>query len=356
MQKLLRIKNKICLRKWLLDGRKANKPRKALTKHSRRGNLKGRKIRYLTYLFLLALSFSFSSPFFTQPSYALHPTDAKGKNIVKEDKVCPKGKYLNPETKRCKKFPEQKIKTCPKGHFLNPKTNRCNKNPAKKPQQGNNQNKPASEQTPPRTCPTGSIYNATTKRCNKIKTNQQSKTCRPGYFLNQITKRCNKDTNRVPKTCPAGSFLNKLTGRCNKNLTESEKKPCRTDQVRNPQTGRCHKLAASATPKTCPEGKILNPATNRCKSPEKTQEIKPCREGYERHPDTNRCRKIHQNTGAENPVEVPKLGDSKDKKDEKKNFTGTTAVAGSAAVGLGIAIFQFKNEIFVIIRKIFLHK
>ena len=48
------------------------------------------------------------------------------------------------------------------------------------------------------------------------------------------------------------------------------------------------------------------------------------------------------------------MGDKKE--EQKKDFNGTTAVAGSAAVGLGIAIFQFKNEIFVIIRKIFLHK
>lgn len=38
--------------------------------------------------------------------------------------VCPPGKVLNPNTKRCKTV---KIKTCPPGKVLNPKTKRCNK-------------------------------------------------------------------------------------------------------------------------------------------------------------------------------------------------------------------------------------
>lgn len=148
--------------------------------------------------------------------------------------------------------------------------------------------------------------------------------------------------------------MNKITGRCNKKAEPNEKKPCKAGQTRNPETGRCHKVVGPVTPKTCAEGKTLNPETNRCKKVEQAQEKKPCKEGYERHPETNRCRKSHQNTGAGNPVEVPKTGDTKEQ--PKKEFSGTTAVAGSAAIGLGIAIFQFKDEIFVIIRKIFLHK
>ena len=183
---------------------------------------------------------------------------------------------------------------------------------------------------------------------------KEQKICQPGYFLNKVTGRCNKIHLQTPKTCPAGFFINKVTGRCNKNQIENEKKPCKADQYRNPKTGRCHKVAAPIAPKTCPAGKALNPATNRCKGEEKPHEIKPCKEGYERNEETHRCRKVHQNTGASNPVEVPKLGDSKE--DQKKNFQGTTAVAGSAAVGVGIAIFQFKDEILVIIRKFFFHK
>ena len=197
------------------------------------------KFKYLIYSVLLLLNFCL---FVIAPSShaTSKPSDAKGKNIIKEEKTCPKGQYLNPDTKRCKKFPPQKFKTC-----------------------------------------------------------------KPGYFLNKIT-------------------------------------------------GRCHKIAAPTTPKTCPAGKTLNPVTNRCKGEERSNEIKPCKEGYERNETTHRCRKIHQNTGATNPVEVPNLGDNKE--NQKKDFKGTAAVAGSAAVGFGIAIFQFKNEIFVIIRKIFFHK
>lgn len=246
------------------------------------------KFKYLIYSVLLLLNFCL---FVIAPSShaTSKPSDAKGKNIIKEEKTCPKGQYLNPDTKRCKKFPPQKFKTC-----------------------------------------------------------------KPGYFLNKITGRCNKERTQTPKTCPAGFFLNKVTNRCNKNQVEPEKKPCKSDQYRNPKTGRCHKIAAPTTPKTCPAGKTLNPVTNRCKEEAKPNEIKPCKEGYERNETTHRCRKIHKNTGATNPVEVPKLGDNKE--NQKKDFNGTAAVAGSAAVGFGIAIFQFKNEIFVIIRKIFFHK
>lgn len=246
------------------------------------------KFKYLIYSVLLLLNFCL---FIIAPSShaTSKPSDAKGKNIIKEEKTCPKGQYLNPDTKRCKKFPPQKFKTC-----------------------------------------------------------------KPGYFFNKITGRCNKEHTQTPKTCPAGFFLNKVTNRCNKNQVEPEKKPCKADQYRNPKTGRCHKIAAPTTPKTCPAGKTLNPVTNRCKGEAKSNEIKPCKEGYERNETTHRCRKIHQNTGATNPVEVPKLGDNKE--NQKKDFNGTAAVAGSAAVGFGIAIFQFKNEIFVIIRKIFFHK
>ena len=56
-------------------------------------------------------------------------------------KVCPRGKILNPTTNRCNK------KVCPRGKILNPTTNRCNK----------------------KVCPRGKILNPTTNRCNKTK-------------------------------------------------------------------------------------------------------------------------------------------------------------------------------------------
>lgn len=301
------------------------------------------KFKYLIYSVLLLLNFCL---FIIAPSShaTSKPSDAKGKNIIKEEKTCPKGQYLNPDTKRCKKFPPQKFKTCKPGYFLNMKTNRCNKIPRSRPKTGSTSPSSPTIQNPqqPKT------------PNNQTSTKENKKPCKSGYFLNKITGRCNKEHTQTPKTCPAGFFLNKVTNHCNKNQVEPEKKPCKADQYRNPKTGRCHKIAAPTTPKTCPAGKTLNPVTNRCKGEAKSNEIKPCKEGYERNETTHRCRKIHQNTGATNPVEVPKLGDNKE--NQKKDFNGTAAVAGSAAVGFGIAIFQFKNEIFVIIRKIFFHK
>ena len=301
------------------------------------------KFKYLIYSVLLLLNFCL---FVIAPSShaTSKPSDAKGKNIIKEEKTCPKGQYLNPDTKRCKKIPPQKFKTCKPGYFLNMKTNRCNKISHSRPKTGS-----ASPSSP-------TIQNPQQPKTpnNQTSTKENKNTCKPGYFLNKITGRCNKERTQTPKTCPAGFFLNKVTNRCNKNQVEPEKKPCKSDQYRNPKTGRCHKIAAPTTPKSCPAGKTLNPVTNRCKGEAKPNEIKPCKEGYERNEATHRCRKIHQNTGATNPVEVPKLGDNKE--NQKKDFNSTAAVAGSAAVGFGIAIFQFKNEIFVIIRKIFFHK
>ena len=336
---------------------------------------RGHRFKYLIYSIFLCMNLVLI-PVSQSVSAMQPPADAKGKNVIKEEKTCPKGKYLNPETKRCKKFPEQKVKTCKKGYFLNVKTNRCNKNPApkkpsskkpgthnsgsKKPNFNNsNANNPGAKnpssnnQSPqkPGSNTSKQPGGQTNIQNNK---NSQPKTCLPGYFLNKATNRCNKIVNKVPKTCRGGYFLNKITNRCNKKQEVNEKKPCKAGQVRNPETGRCHKIAGPVAPKTCPEGKVLNPETNRCKKPEQTKELKACKEGYERHPETNRCRKIHQNTGATNPVEVPKTGESEEKK--KKDFNGTTAVAGSAAIGLGIAVFQFKDELFIIIRKIFLHK
>ncbi len=77
-----------------------------------------RKFRYLIYLAILFLNFC-SLLVLPVSTFATNkPSDAKGKNIVEEEKTCPSGQYLNPETKRCKKFPPQKMKTCPKVIFL----------------------------------------------------------------------------------------------------------------------------------------------------------------------------------------------------------------------------------------------
>lgn len=338
--------------------------------HTKTPYKRQRKFRYLIYSLFLSLSLC---SFIVSPSSyaATKPADAKGKNIVREEKTCGKGQYFNQETKRCRKIPPQKMKTCKAGYFLNVKTNRCNKIAVlKKPSQPNNPtrtHKPhvgSTNPTHPHSVQSQNEAGSSSSITKNPRTpessndNQSSKkeqkTCQSGYFLNKVTGRCNKIHLQTPKTCPAGFFINKVTGRCNKNQIENEKKPCRADQYRNPKTGRCHKVAAPTAPKTCPAGKTLNPTTNRCKGEEKPHEIKPCKEGYERNEETHRCRKVHQNTGASNPVEVPKLGDGKE--DQKKNFQGTTAVAGSAAVGVGIAIFQFKDEILVIIRKFFFHK
>ena len=147
------------------------------------------KFRYLTYVFFLCASLLFQQVM--RPVSALQPpSDARGKNIVQEEKTCPKGHYLNPETKRCRKFPDQTPKTCPKGYFLNVKTNRCNKNPVPK---NPTPKKPSSEKSKtkkPDTKNQAQDHHDVKPEENTADKTKEPKTCLPGYFLNKVTNRC----------------------------------------------------------------------------------------------------------------------------------------------------------------------
>jgi hypothetical protein len=138
---------------------------------------------------------------------------------VKKIKECLNGKVRDPDTKRCvlkQKSPEAprneyrkyvapgvkwaniennseiktvvKNKVCQKGKDMNPVTKRCVKPKANKEKVN-------------KVCEEGKVLNPITKRCVKPKVNKEksNKVCEEGKVLNPITKRCVKVKEAKPK-------------------------------------------------------------------------------------------------------------------------------------------------------------
>lgn len=116
--------------------------------------------------------------------------------IVPEVVICPDGKYLNPETGRCRTIAEavSALAACPEGQERNPLTNRC--------------------------------------RSTIVKT-----------------------TSTILTPCAEGQVRNPLTNRCRSVLSEAaELIPCDEGYERNPETNRCRKVLGAAI------GSANNPA------------------------------------------------------------------------------------------------
>lgn len=127
---------------------------------------------------------------------------------VKDKKICPKGKILNPKTNRCiinrKNTRKNTRKKCPKGKTLNKKTNRCiidrNKTEKKK------------------ICPPNKILNPKTNRCILNRKLPENKViefnykCKPGYIYNNATGRCVKKDGPSGKKIMISSVTNKIGG------------------------------------------------------------------------------------------------------------------------------------------------
>ena len=124
-----------------------------------------------------------------------------------------------------------------------------------------------------------------------------------------------------------------------------EFRTCEAGKVINEATGNCVKVTV-ITEKTCPAGQYLNPLTNRCnKIPEETTE-KTCIEGYELNPETGRCRKIKVNDGADYSLATSTYK-------EESSFIALYAVLGVVALGLIYVIYEFRQEIAKLFRKVF---
>ncbi len=123
-----------------------------------------------------------------------------------------------------------------------------------------------------------------------------------------------------------------------------EFRTCEEGKVINEATGNCVKPTIIKE-KTCPEGQFLNPLTNRCnKIPVVT--TKTCKEGYELNPDTGKCKKIKVNNGADYSLATSTY-------EEKTSFIALYAVLGVVALGFIYIIYEFRQEIVKLFRKVF---
>lgn len=101
--------------------------------------------------------------------------------IIEELKVCPDGKYLNPDTGRCRTIEEavNALAACPEGQERNPLTNRCRSK--------------ASATSTLKPCGEGQERNPLTNRCRSIASAvAELLPCDEGYERNPLTNRCRK--------------------------------------------------------------------------------------------------------------------------------------------------------------------
>jgi len=95
---------------------------------------------------------------------------------------CPDGKYLNPETNRCRTLEDtlNALSACEEGYERNPTTNRCRKIASAS----------TSTLTP---CKEGQVRNPETNRCKAAASEASTLTpCNEGYERNPATNRCRK--------------------------------------------------------------------------------------------------------------------------------------------------------------------
>ena len=123
-----------------------------------------------------------------------------------------------------------------------------------------------------------------------------------------------------------------------------EYRTCEEGKIINEETGNCVK-ATIIEEKTCPTGQYLNPLTNRCKKVEE-EKVTTCKEGYELNPETGKCKKIKVNNGADYSLATSTF-------EEKSSFIALYAVLGVVVLGLIYVIYEFRQEIAKLFRKVF---
>lgn len=120
---------------------------------------------------------------------------------VEEAVVCPTGKYLNPETGRCRTLEEavNALSACPEGQERNPATNRC-------------RSKVTSAPASLVACGEGQERNPLTNRCRSIASAvAELIPCDEGYERNPATNRCKKVAG-VSTTSGANQHVEEATG------------------------------------------------------------------------------------------------------------------------------------------------
>ena len=127
---------------------------------------------------------------------------------------------INAKKTRTRKIKE--IKICPPGKEINPKTGRCIKSkPEKTVRQILRENKEALDQelrSITKECPPGKVLNPVTGRCIKVKTVKPVKT------ITKKEPKVKSDSNKSKtKICPPGKEINPKTGRCIKVSVKTRK-------------------------------------------------------------------------------------------------------------------------------------
>lgn len=123
-----------------------------------------------------------------------------------------------------------------------------------------------------------------------------------------------------------------------------EYKTCEEGKVINPETGNCVKVTEVAA-KECKSGYFLNVLTGRCnKIPVVAAKV--CKVGYKLNEETGRCVKIKENNGADYKVK-------KEEFNESSNFIALYLVLGVVGIGIIYIIYEFRQDIVRIWRKVF---
>jgi len=151
------------------------------------------------------------------------------------------------------------------------------------------------------------------------------------------------------ETCAANQYRSPETNRCRLIITTSSSLvACKDGQYRSEETNRCRSIASDVNALTpCAEGQERNPETNRCRSITAVlgdSALMPCKEGQERNPETNRCRNIVSMPQAEYAPEQTAVSSN--------GYVGWLALAGVGIVAIVYAIWEWRQEIVGVIRKI----
>ncbi len=120
------------------------------------------------------------------------------------------------------------------------------------------------------TCPDGKYLNPDTNRCRTVEEAVNAlAACPEGQERNLVTNRCRSIVSATTELAPCdeGQERNPATNRCrSKVLAAATLVPCGEGQERNPTTNRCRSIASAvAELLPCDEGYERNPATNRCR-------------------------------------------------------------------------------------------
>lgn len=152
--------------------------------------------------------------------------------------------------------------------------------------------------------------------------------------------------------CAANQYRSVETNRCRlitTTTTSSTVKPCKDGQYRSEETNRCRSIVSEvATLTMCAEGQERNPETNRCRTVSAVlgaSVLAPCKAGQERNVDTNRCRNVVST--------IPQVAYAPVQTSEPtNNYIGWWSLAGVGAVAVIYGVWEWRQEILNIIRKL----